>query len=138
MLVIKETVYLCMKVGGESFPTIRYYDHNISPSLGFRYDMSGYSAGVVGVSVQWPCLTFLDGGSLLHFLDKQVEHLRLHELLDEMPRAFGLDGFIEAPLVELRRRVRSVPHHMFGKMADRFDEERQEGFGNDAVHFLQT
>lgn len=91
---------------------------------------------VVGVSEQWAYLTFLGGGSLLHFLDKQVEHLRLYKLLDEMSCAFGLDGFTEAPLVEVHRCVRSVPHHVFGKMANSFDEEWQEGFGDDAVQFL--
>lgn len=53
-----------------------------------------------------------------------------------MSSAFGLDGFTEAPLVEVH--LRSVPHHVFGEMADGFDEEREEGFGDDAVQFLQT
>lgn len=98
----------------------------------------GVSNHVWDVSVQWTCLTFLGGWSLLHFLDEQVEHLRLYELLDEMPRALGLDGFTEAPLLEVRHSVRSVPHQVFGKMADGFDEERQEGFRDDAVQFLET
>lgn len=87
---------------------------------------------------QWVCLTFLGRGSLLHFLDEQVKHLRLNELLDETSCAFGLNGFTEAPLGEGRRSVRSVSHHVFGKMADSFDEERQEGFRDDTVQFLQT
>lgn len=98
----------------------------------------GVSSGVVGVSVQWVWFTCLGGGSLLHFLDKQVEHLRLYKLLDKMPHAFGLDGFTEVLLVEVRCCTWSVPHHVFRKMANGFDEERQEGFRDDVVQFLQT
>ena len=74
----------------------------------------------------------------LHFLDEQVEHLRLEELLDKVARGLGLDGLVEAPLLEDPRLVAAVARHIVGVMADGLDEERHEGFGDHPVEFLHS
>lgn len=73
---------------------------------------------------------------LLHLLDEQVKHLRLDELLDKVPRGLGVDGLVEAPLLEHSRPAVSVALHVRGVVADGPHEEVQKGLGHHAVQLL--
>lgn len=75
---------------------------------------------------------------LLHLLDEQVEHLRLEELLDKVPRGLGVDGLVEAPLLENGRLAVSPALHVGGVVADGPHEEVQEGLGHHTVQLLSS
>lgn len=73
---------------------------------------------------------------LLHLLDEQVEHLRLDELLDKVPRGLRVDGLVEAPLLEHGRPAVAIALHVGRVVADGPHEEVQEGLGHHAVQLL--
>lgn len=77
------------------------------------------------------------GLPLLHFLDEDVKHLRLDELLDEVPRGLGLDGLVEGPLLECLAGPRPATRgHKRGVVAHRFHKEGEEGFRHHPVPLL--
>lgn len=66
----------------------------------------------------------LRGGSLFHFLNEEVEHLRLYELLYKPSHALGFYSFTEMRLLELAPLVLAIPHDVFRVVADSLDKER--------------
>lgn len=73
---------------------------------------------------------------LLHLLDEQVKHLCVDELFDKVSRGLGLDGLVEAPLLKHARLSLPTAFHVRGVMADRPDEEMQEGLRHHPVQLL--
>ena len=77
------------------------------------------------------------GLPLLHLLDEDVEHLGLHELLDEVPGGVALDGLVEGPALERPARLRPATRGQIrGIVAHRLHKEAQEGLGHHAVPLL--
>ncbi|TNN42984.1 hypothetical protein EYF80_046838 [Liparis tanakae] len=82
-------------------------------------------------------LTLLRPGlPLLHVLHEQVERLRLDELLHKVPRGLGVDGLVEAPLLEHALAAAAPVLHVGAVVAHGPHEEMQEGLRHDAVHLL--
>lgn len=76
------------------------------------------------------CITSLIGRPLFCFLNEQIKHLRLHKLFHKVASVFGLQSFIEIPLLELSRLLRAFPHDVFSEVSDRLHEKWQERFRN--------
>jgi len=79
--------------------------------------------------------TFLWDPALLRFLNKEGKHVRPHKLLHKLAVGLGGDGFAEGSLLEGARAV-FAPLDVRGVVANRSDEELDEGFGDERVHLL--
>ena len=74
---------------------------------------------------------------LLRLLDEDVEHLGLHELLDEVPGGVALDGLVEGPALEGPARLRPATRgQVRGVVAHRLHKEAQEGLRHHPVPLL--
>lgn len=97
-----------------------------------------YWSLLITVSQKGLTCAVLRDGSLFHFLNEEVKHLRLYELLYKPARALGFYSFTEICLMELARFVFAIPHDVFSEVADSLDKERQESFWDHSIQLLKT
>lgn len=92
------------------------------------------------LSQKCACLTcaVLRGGSLFHFLNEEIEHLRLYKFLHKTSSALGFYCFTEISSLELAPLVFAVPHNVLREVTDSLDKERQESFWDHPVQLLKT
>lgn len=80
--------------------------------------------------------TFLDHPAPFRFLDKEGKHLSPHKSFHKLAAGLGGDGFAERLLLK-GALAALIPLEVRCIMANSFNEELHEGFGDVGVHLFR-